>query len=174
MMSLNSRHLSPLLSGSVILLASLLFSQTVEPNADMSAFGKMIPAGFINREVVIPSFDDLGRKTSELTAATVTRIDDDRLQAGQVSISIFSLEPKENIQVKLPSALYNLSDKILRSGERSTITRSDLETSGDTLVFDSATSIGSMSGRVRTLIFDTGAVSHETSKAETPDTKDSN
>lgn len=140
----------------------------------MSAFGKMIPAGFVNRDVVIPSFDETGRKTSELRAATITRIDEERLMAGRVSIDIITLDPKENIQVDLPTALYHLNDKVLRSGERSTITRSDLETSGDTLVFDSATSIGRMSGRVRTLIFDTSAVSHDSSKAETSAAKASN
>jgi hypothetical protein len=47
------------------------------------------------------------------------------------------------------------------------VTRADLQTSADSLVFDTRTSIGSMSGRVRTLIFDTSTVSHD-SKADQP------
>lgn len=140
----------------------------------MSAFGKMIPAGFVNRDVIIPSFDEAGKKTSELHAATLTRIDEDRLQATQVTIDILGDDPGQSMRVALPSALYHLNDKILRSSERSTITRSDLETSGDTLVFDSRTSIGSMTGRVRTLIFDTSAVSHDSKTTEPPAPKAAN
>ncbi len=137
----------------------------------MSAFGKMIPAGFVNRDVIIPSFDEAGKKTSELHAATLTRIDEEHLQATQVTISIQAEDPAQNIRVDLPSAVFHLGDEILRSDERSTVTRSDFETSGDTLVFDTRTSVGSMTGRVRTLIFDTSAVSRETSPPQPPSGK---
>lgn len=162
-MSAYSLHHPRLASGLLLLAATTLLSQTVEPEGQMAAFGRMIPAGFVNRGVVIPSFDDTGKKTSELHAATLTRIDEERLQATEVTIDILRDIPAENMRVVLPSAVYHLGDEILRSGERSTVTRSDLETSGDTLVFDSRTSIGSMTGRVRTLIFDTSALSNETS-----------
>ncbi len=170
----HSLHHSGLVSGILLLLTAALLSQTAEPESPMSAFGKMIPAGFVNRDVIIPSFDETGKKTSELHAATLTRIDEERLQATQVTIDILGDEPAQNMRVALPSALYHLNEKILRSGERSTITRSDLETSGDTLVFDSRTSIGSMTGRVRTLIFDTSAVSHDSNKAQPPAPKAAN
>lgn len=137
----------------------------------MSAFGKMIPAGFVNRDVVIPSFDDAGKKTSELHAATLTRIDEEHLQATRVTIGIQADDPAQNMRVDLPSAVFHLGDEILRSDERSTVTRSDFETSGDTLVFDTRTSVGSMTGRVRTLIFDTSAVSRETSPSQPPSGK---
>ncbi|MES2596008.1 MAG: hypothetical protein V4662_11760 [Verrucomicrobiota bacterium] len=162
-------------SGVLFLLATVLFSQTVETSEDsMSAFGKMIPAGFVNKDVVIPSFDEAGKKSSELHAATLTRIDEEHLQATLVTIDLLADDPNQNVRVDLPSALFNLKDRILRSGERSTIIRSDFETSGDTLVFDSATSIGSMTGRVRTLIFDTSAVSNETTPPTQPAPKSEN
>ena len=167
-------HHSRLASGLLLLAATTLLSQTAEPESNLAAVGKMIPAGFINRGVVIPSFDDAGKKTSELHAVTLTRIDEERLQATQVTIDILREDPAQNMHVELPSAIFHLGEQILRSGERSTVTRSDLETSGDTLVFDSRTSIGSMTGRVRTLIFDTGAVSNETSAPESPAPKAAN
>jgi hypothetical protein len=163
-MSTHLFHHSRIVSGILLLLTSALLSQTAEPEGgDMSAFGKMIPAGFVNRDVIIPSFDEAGKKTSELHAATLTRIDEEHLQATQVTISIQAEDPAQNMRVDLPSAVFHLGDEILRSDERSTVTRSDFETSGDTLVFDTRTSVGSMTGRVRTLIFDTSAVSRETS-----------
>jgi hypothetical protein len=71
------------------------------------------------------------------------------------------------MRIDLPSATFHLADHLLRSGEHCTVTRADLQTSADSLVFDTRTSIGSMSGRVRTLIFDTSTVSHD-SKADQP------
>jgi len=173
-MSAHSLHHPRLASGLLLLVASTLLSQTAEPEGNLAAVTKMIPAGFVNRGVVIPSFDDTGKKTSELHAETLTRIDEERLQATQVTIDILREDPAENMHVILPSAVFHLGEEVLRSGERSTVTRSDLETSGDTLVFDSRTSIGSMTGRVRTLIFDTGTVTTETSAPQSPASKAAN
>lgn len=146
---------------------SLLSQDTVPPESPMASFGKMIPEGFVNRDVIIPSFDQSGRKTSELHAETITRIDQERLQATRVVIHVLAADPTKTMRIDLPSATFHLTDHLLRSAERCTVTRADLQTSADTLVFDTRTSIGIMGGRVRTLIFDTGTVSHE-SKADQP------
>lgn len=145
----------------------LLSQDSLAPESPMASFGKMIPEGFVNRDVIIPSFDQTGRKTSELHAETITRIDQDRLQATQVIIHVLAPDPAQNMRIELPSATFHLTDHLLRSGQRCTVTRADLQTSADSLVFDTRTSMGSMGGRVRTLIFDTGAVSHE-SKIDHP------
>lgn len=159
---------NPWLLSAALLMASALsslLSQNAAPENGMNAFGKMVPAGFVNRGVSIPSFNNAGTRTSELKAATLTRIDEDRLQADQVAIEIFAENPAQNIRVDLITAIHHMTDQILRSGKRSVVTRSDFVTSGDSLVFDARTSIGSMKGRVRTLIFDTGALSGKTDKA---------
>lgn len=161
------RPVSFILPAIIVLALSIpagrLCSQDVSPPADspMASFGKMIPEGFVNRDVVIPSFDQAGRKISELHAATLTRIDPERLQATRVTIHILAADPAQTMRIDLPSATFHLADHLLRSGERCTVTRADLQTSADSLVFDTRTSIGTMAGRVRTLIFDTGTVSHE-------------
>ena len=162
-----------------LVLATALLAQSTAPlpppqESKMAAFGKMIPEGFVNRGVVIPSFDEAGKKTSELHATTLTRIDSERLHATEVTIDILSDDPADNMRVTLPSALYHLNEEILRSEERSTIFRRDQETSGDTLVFDSRTSMGSMTGRVRTLIFDTGTETGHSTPAQQPAPKASN
>jgi len=154
----------------LILLTSVggLRSHTATPqNEGMGSFGKMVPEGLINRGVVIPSFNSQGRKSSELRADTLTRIDDDRLQAEKVTIEIYAEDAAQNVRVELKSAVHHITDQVLRSGERSIVSRSDFQTSGDSLVFDVGTSIGSMKGRVRTLIFDTSAVSGKAEAAKT-------
>ncbi|HCN28324.1 MAG TPA: hypothetical protein DIT64_06050 [Verrucomicrobiales bacterium] len=126
-----------------------------EAESSMSAFGKWIPQGFVNRNVVIPSFND-GKLGSRLTAATLVRLDDDRLEAGRTVIEIYGDTPPQDTRVEMPGAIFHMTANVLRSGERSRVIRSDFEAEGDSMVFDATTSIGAMKGRVKTFIFDTG------------------
>jgi hypothetical protein len=151
-----------------VAVTTLLLSEEKQKSGGMSDFGKMVPEGLINRGVIIPSFDKEGKKSSELRAETLTRIDDDWLLAEKVTIDLYAETPEKTLHVDLKSAVHHMTDQLLRSGERSVITRSDFETSGDSLVFDAATSIGSMKGRVRTLIFDTGTLSGKKEPANPP------
>ncbi len=148
------------------LCGTLLYSQNVARKSGTNVFAKTLPEGFVNRQVVIPAFDDQGRKTSELRAATLTRLDDERLQAEDVSIDILAENPAENMKVQLRSATHHLTEQMLRSGERSIVTRADFQTSGDTMVYDAANTKGSLIGNVRTLIFDTSAVSGKSESAQ--------
>lgn len=153
-----------LMLAAACLLVGVLLAQNSGSGDELTAFGKMIPAGFVNRGVVIPSFDRQGRKSSEMRADTVVRLDEQCLRAESVVIDLLARDSGQNMKVTLPEAFFYLQDRILRSDSRSTVTRADFETSGDSMVFDSRTSVGSMTGHVRTLIFDTGAVSNETSR----------
>lgn len=145
----------------MLTISTLLLSEEKAEKGGMSSFGKMVPQGLVNRGVVIPSFDKEGKKSSELRAETLTRIDDERLLAEKVTIDVYAETPDKTMHIDLQSAVHHMTDQLLRSGQRSVVTRSDFETSGDSLVFDAATSIGSMKGRVRTLIFDTGTLSEK-------------
>jgi lipopolysaccharide export system protein LptC len=146
------------------LFVSVLMAQNSGSEDELTTFGRMIPAGFVNRGVVIPSFDRQGRKSSEMRAETVVRLDEKCLRAESMVIDLIARDPRQNMTVSLPEAYFYLQDRILRSDTRSTVTRADFETSGDSMVFDSRSSMGSMTGHVRTLIFDTGAVTNETNR----------
>lgn len=145
--------------------AALAQTPPAESTNGMAAFGKMMPEGFVNRGVKVPSFDK-GNPSSLLTAETVTRLDDRRLSAEQVVVEIYGKTPAENLRVDLKTAIYDMEDQILRSGDRSRVSRTDFEMEGDSLVFDAVKSIGSMKGRVRTLIFDTEAVSGKSEETQ--------
>lgn len=149
--------------------ATVLLAQTLpEAGGGLSSAGRMLPAGFVSRQVFVPSFDDKGRKTSELRAETLVRLDDERLQTGRTTILVLAEDPGQEVRVEMPSALYHLGDRLLRSGERCVVSRQDMRTEGDSLVFDTQTSIGSMVGGVRTLIFDTGADARDSTQAARP------
>lgn len=142
-------------------------SDTEQEQGSMSAFGKMIPAGYVNKDVTIPAFGK-GAPSSLLTAATMTRLDDEHLAAEKVVVEIYGKTPADTLRVELKSAVYHMGEKVLRSGERSKVTRADFEMEGDSMVFDADSSIGGMKGRVRTLIFDTGVVSGKTEGTTQP------
>lgn len=128
-----------------------------EADDGLAGVGRMVPLGFESRNVVIPSFKD-GKPAFELSAETLTRIDDERLVCGPTRVEVFGATAALNVQVRLPSAVFHLGERVLRSGERSRITRADFTAEGDRLVFDTATSIGALKGRVTTVIFDTAAL----------------
>lgn len=128
-----------------------------EADDGLAGVGRMVPLGFESRNVVIPSFKD-GKPAFELGAETLTRIDDERLVCGSTRVEVFGATPAFNVQVKLPSAVFHLGERVLRSGERCRITRADFLVEGDSLVFDTTTSIGALKGRVTTRIFDTAAL----------------
>lgn len=155
------------LAGGLLLMLGGASSQEPAPEPGLSAFGRMVPQGYVNELVRIPSFRD-GRPASLVTAATLTRLDDERLSAGGVVVELFAETPAQNVRVDMSRAIYRMSDKILRSGDRSRVSRSDFEVEGDSLVFDAATSQGSMKGRVRTLIFDTEALSGQSKASPSP------
>ena len=52
----------------LLVSGGVLLSQTEAPQDGMSAFGKMVPADFVNRDVIIPSFNAEGRKSSVAAA----------------------------------------------------------------------------------------------------------
>lgn len=152
------QRLSPRMIASVLALAlgvAWAWAQTAAGNASLSSVGKMLPKGFVSRQVTVPTFDLKGRKTSQLQADTLVRIDEARLKVGNAVIEVFAEDRKQDLRLQMPSAYYHLQDKILRSDERCKVSRMDMQTEGDSLVFDTETSIGSMVGKVRTLIFQT-------------------
>jgi hypothetical protein len=123
----------------------------------LTAFGRQIPAQRPNRGIYIPSFSE-GKASSVVEADVLTRIDDARLQAEDMTIHLYGEESKDNVTVKMPSATYNMTNQILRSNERSKVSRADFDLEGDALLFDTTTSQGRMSGNVRMTIHDAGAL----------------
>jgi hypothetical protein len=71
-----------------------------------------------------------------------------------MTIQLFGADTKDDVTVKMPSATYNMSNQILRSNERSKVSRSDFDLEGDALIFDTTSSQGRMSGNVRMTIHD--------------------
>ncbi len=153
-------------------LAGLVMFATAQQSAPvdsgMGAFLQMVPPG-----AVIPSFDATGRRTSLITADMIRRVDDDRIYAEKLVVQMFNADPKNDVRIDLKTAFYQMSGGgVLRSTERSRVSRADFEIEGDSLIYDTAKNQGRMTGNIHMVIFDSSTLSSEVPPpSESPPTK---
>lgn len=148
-----------------VLAGLVMFATAQQPapaDSGVGAFMKMVPLGAESKGAVIPSFDSSGRRTSLITADVVRRVDDERLYAERLVVQMFNAEPKNDVRIDLKTAFYQMAGGgILRSTERSRVSRADFQIEGDSLIFDTAKNQGRMTGNIRMVIFDSSALSGE-------------
>lgn len=144
-----------------VLVGLVMFVSAQQADSGMAGFMKMVPLGAESKGAVIPSFDESGCRTSLITADVVRRIDDERLFAEKLVVQMFNTDPKNDVRIDLKTAFYQMTGGILRSRERSCVSRADFEIEGDSLIFDTAKNQGLMTGNIRMVIFDTGTLSGE-------------
>ena len=136
--------------------------QPAPSDSGIGAFLQMVPPGAVNRGAVIPSFDAGGRRTSLITADMLRRVDDERLYAEKLVVQMFSADPKNDVRIDLKTAFYQMSGGgVLRSTERSRVSRADFEIEGDSLIFDTTKNQGRMTGNIHMVIFDSSTLSGE-------------
>jgi hypothetical protein len=133
--------------------APVVEPEAAEVASPLTAFGRQIPAMRPNRGIWIPSFAN-GVRSSLVEADVMTRLDDSRLEAENMTINLFGAEAKDDVEISLPRAIYHMTHQILRSDERSKVSRADFDLEGDSLIFDTTTSQGRMTGNVRMTIHD--------------------
>lgn len=82
-----------------------------------------------------------------------TRLDDEQLRMDTAQLETFEDGEREML-ITLPSAVLNLSSWVITAESPVSIQRSDLELTGQTMVFDTKTRRGKLGGGVRMLIFE--------------------
>ena len=126
--------------------------------------GSMIPEGVKNLKVRIPGFE-AGRITSLIFAKSMTRVNPQELFAEEMVIHLYQEDKKGNVQVDLRTGTYHMDTKLLTSQQRSKVSRSDFQIEGDTMVFDTTTSQGKMTGRVHMIIYDSSSMAPKKKEA---------
>ena len=143
----------------------VMFAAAQQPelaDGGIKAFLQMVPPGAVNKGAVIPSFDATGRRTSLITADMLRRVDDERIYAEKLVVQMFSADPKNDVRIDLKTAFYQMAEGgVLRSTERSRVSRADFEIEGDGLIFDTARNQGRMTGNIHMVIFDSSTLSGE-------------
>ena len=147
---------------------------SVRPAAAMdgglASFMKMIPLGAESRGAVIPSFDAEGRRSSLITADVIRRIDDERIYAEGLVVKMLNADAAKDLRMDLSTAFFQMATGVLRSTDRSRVSRADFQIEGDNLVFDTNKNQGRMTGNIRMVIFDSGTLSGDKKPPANPPT----
>lgn len=121
---------------------------------------KLLPLNQPNLRVKIPGFDK-GTLSTMIEAAKLTRVDESNLKLEDALIQMV----KEDVTIKLRSALYNTDVAVLSSNEKTTVSSPQFTIIGQTMDYDTKTGKGQMIGPNRTLIHNVGAMEGEKTKA---------
>ena len=131
---------------------------TPPAESGMATFCKLLPLNTKNLKVRIPSFTD-GQRTALIQARSMTRVDDDNMDLEKMSVILYSKTPDMNLNVEMREATYHLPTEIIYSQNRSRISRSDFRIDGDTLIFDTHTQQGKLTGHCVMVIYDSNSFS---------------
>lgn len=131
----------------------------------LGSFGKVLPLGQKNLDVKIPSFKE-GRPDSLVRAGSMTRVDDNQMDMEKTDIRMFGETKEGDLRVQLPTAVYDMSTQIMTSDKRSRISREDFQLEGDTLVFDTRSRQGKMTGHIHMIIYDAETLSKKPDAAD--------
>lgn len=129
----------------------------------LGSFGKMLPLGEKNHRVRIPSFRE-GVPSSFVRAATMTRLDDERMDMEDLDIRMYGATRDKDLRIMMPAATYHMSTEVLSGNQRSRIDRDDFRLEGDTLVFDTRTQQGKMTGNIHMIIHDADSLKQQPAK----------
>jgi hypothetical protein len=136
----------------------------------LGAVGKVLPIGQKNIDVKIPSFKD-GIPSSTVRASSMTRLDDENMTMEGMDIRLYGQSHEQDVRIRLATALYHMPSQILSSETRSRVSREDFDLQGDSMIFDTRTGQGKMTGNVRMVIFDADSLTGQKQDA-TPAAKE--
>jgi hypothetical protein len=133
-----------------------LVREEAAPLGGVDSVGTMIPEGFTNLKVRVPSFNQ-GKCTSLLTADTLVRNGANILHGEKVTIRMYREPSGHDLRIDLKTADYLMDKKSISSKDRSRVSEQDFFVEGDTMTFDTVTGKGSMVGHVHMVIYNADA-----------------
>jgi hypothetical protein len=113
-----------------------------------------LPIGHEAKGLVLPDFDVNGRMVGKFEAGKARRIDQEHVGFEDLKITTFTPENKIDLQVDMHTSVFDLTTKVLKSQERTTIRRADFNIVGDAVQFDTNTRTGHLVGNVKMVITD--------------------
>lgn len=111
-----------------------------------------LPIGHEAKGLVLPDFDANGHLVGKFEAGTARRVDEENVGFQNLRIVTFTPENQPDLQIDMPTSIFNLKTRILTSQERSSIKRADFSIEGDSVQFDTNTRTGRMIGNVKMII----------------------
>ena len=113
-----------------------------------------LAAGHEAKGLVLPDFDGEGRLRGKFEAGTARRIDQEHIGFQDLKITTYTPEKHIDLQIDMRNSVLDLKTRILSSQERTTVKRADFNIVGDSVVFDTVTRTGRLTGNVKMVITD--------------------
>jgi len=113
-----------------------------------------LPIGHEAKGLTLPDFDGQGHLRGKFIAGTARRIDQDHIGFKDLKITTFKETNEVDLEIEMPTSVLDLTTRILRSQDRTTVRRADFNIVGDTAVFDTGTRTSRMIGNVKMVITD--------------------
>jgi hypothetical protein len=128
---------------------------TASPTAgEQSLTNIPLPIGHEAKGLTLPDFDVEGHLRGKFIAGTARRIDQDHVGFKDLKITTFKETNEVDLEIEMPTSVLDLTTRILRSQDRTTVRRADFNIVGDSAVFDTATRTSRMIGNVKMVITD--------------------
>jgi hypothetical protein len=113
-----------------------------------------LPIGHEAKGLILPDFDSEGHLRGKFIAGTARRIDQDHVGFKDLKITTFKETNAVDLEIEMPTSVLDLTTRILRSQDRTTVRRADFNIVGDSAVFDTSTRTSRMIGNVKMVITD--------------------
>jgi Lipopolysaccharide-assembly, LptC-related len=145
--------------------------QSSESDKQPSKLVIPLPKGQDSKGVTIPIPDASGKKTMVFKIGVGTRIDDNTIKMSNLLIETYTESGAQEMTVKLPSSMLDMSTRTITGDQSVTINRNDFQITGKNMEFNTESRMGWIKGDVKMIIYDLSqeaAPAPGTSKAASP------
>jgi hypothetical protein len=112
-----------------------------------------LPLNEVAKMVKIPQTGLAGELLSQLMATEIKRIDEENVQMQQTKIDFYQTDGQTDFHIDVPTSIFNLKTRIIRSNDPVTVRTQDFELTGEKMEFDTVERSGKLIGRVHMRIF---------------------
>ncbi len=123
-----------------------------------------LPVGHEAKGIILPDYDEQGQLRARFEAGTAKRLSESDVLLRDLKMVTFTAEDAPELEIVMPEGTLNLRTRVLTSGRRTTVSRSDFQIAGDTLEFDTRARQGQMKGNVQMVIVASSNLMPETPK----------
>src|ERR1700759_1806265 len=129
---------------------------TPGPNGEQSLTNIPLPIGQEAKGVTLPDFDVQGRLRGKFVAGSAKRLDEEHIGFKDLKITTYDEANQPDLQIQMQTSTFDLTTRILKSDERTTVRRNDFNVVGDAAIFDTNARTSCMIGNVKMVITDQG------------------
>ena len=128
-----------------------------------------VPKGQPQKGLRIPIFSPDGKLMMNFQIGVAEVVDADHIKMGELRLETFKENGEHEFDIDLPDSIFNAKTKELTSKAHVLIKRHDFEITGNSMIFNTETKVGTFGNGVKMVIYDArAAVAEDEKKAEIP------